>query len=101
MMFQFFMQGVRIPARTEIMIIADLIHRNDQWFPNPNKFHPERWLSNEDDLRQHPYSYVAFSAGSRKVGIKNLKKMSWPNPNAESEVADFRASIVEIFVILV
>ena len=69
------MQGVKIPARTEIMMVADLVHRNEQWFPKPNKFHPERWLSNEDDLRQHPYSYVAFSAGSRLVGKNKIPEI--------------------------
>ena len=58
-------KGVRIPARTEIVIVSDLVHRNERWFSKPNEFHPERWLSHEDDVWRHPYSYVPFSAGSR------------------------------------
>ena len=65
-----FIQGYKVPARTEIMIIADLIQRNKKWFPNPNKFDPERWNLAEGEMKQHPYAYIPFSAGSRKVSLQ-------------------------------
>ena len=60
-------QGIKVPAKTEMVIIADLTHRNEKWFPNPNKFDPERWNNAKDELKQHPYAYIPFSAGSRWV----------------------------------
>ena len=69
---------MEIPARTEIVIVSDLVHRNEKWFPKPNEFHPERWLFQEDEVGRHPYSYVPFSAGSRQVGkskIPNINKL--------------------------
>ena len=56
-----------MPARTEIVIIADMTHRNKKYFPNPNEFDPERWNTAKDELKKHPYAYIPFSAGSRLV----------------------------------
>ncbi|XP_004927603.2 cytochrome P450 4C1 isoform X1 [Bombyx mori] len=54
--------GVPIKAGTEIGVqIIDLHHRED-FFPEPEKFRPERFLRGEI---QHPYSFVPFSAGPR------------------------------------
>ena len=60
-------QGIKVPAGTELFIIADLIHRNEKWYPNSNDFNPDRWIAAKDGLEQHPYAYIPFSAGSRFV----------------------------------
>ena len=60
-------QGIKVPAGIEIFIIADLIHRNKKWYPNPNDFNPDRWITAKEGLEQHPYAYIPFSAGSRFV----------------------------------
>lgn len=37
------------------------MHNDEKYFPDPEKFQPERFENND----RHPYSYVPFSAGSR------------------------------------
>jgi cytochrome P450 len=41
------------------------VHRNARWFPDPNRFDPERF-SEEAKRTQTPYSYFPFGAGGRR-----------------------------------
>lgn len=46
------------------------MHRNDQVFPDPEAFKPERWLAeNAKDLQPH---FIAFSGGSRGCIGRNI-----------------------------
>uniref|UniRef100_A0A0N5B1W7 Cytochrome P450 4c3 n=1 Tax=Strongyloides papillosus TaxID=174720 RepID=A0A0N5B1W7_STREA len=53
-----------IPAGTEIVINAYLTHRDPKYWPEPEKFRPERFMPPESNHR-HPYSFIPFSVGSR------------------------------------
>ena len=63
-----------IPKGTEIVIPLFLIHRDAKYWPEPDKFKPERFL---DDSTIHPYSYVPFAAGPRNcIGQKYAEVQS-------------------------
>ncbi|KAL9706943.1 hypothetical protein quinque_010461 [Culex quinquefasciatus] len=58
------MNGVTIPAGTNISIKICNIHTNPKIWPNPDKFDPERFSKTNEDKRG-PYDFIPFSAGSR------------------------------------
>lgn len=61
-------QGHIIPAGTTVSMTSVLQHMDTLLFPNPERFHPQRWL-NSDDLHLDRY-LVNFSKGTRAcVGI--------------------------------
>uniref|UniRef100_A0A2M4CZT1 Putative cytochrome p450 4c1 n=1 Tax=Anopheles darlingi TaxID=43151 RepID=A0A2M4CZT1_ANODA len=58
------LNGVTVPAGTDITIQIYVIHRNPEVFPDPERFDPERF-ADENTQRRGPYDYIPFSIGSR------------------------------------
>uniref|UniRef100_A0A182IKY7 Uncharacterized protein n=1 Tax=Anopheles atroparvus TaxID=41427 RepID=A0A182IKY7_ANOAO len=56
--------GVTLPAGTDITIPIYVIHRNPDVYPDPERFDPERF-SAASTQRRGPYDYIPFSIGSR------------------------------------
>lgn len=62
--------GHIIPAYTGCILFLYGIHRNPKYFPEPEKFDPERF-SHDSTLGKSPFSYIPFSAGPRNcIGQK-------------------------------
>ncbi|XP_072748026.1 cytochrome P450 9e2-like [Anoplolepis gracilipes] len=58
-------KSVRIESDTVIMIPVFALHRDPKYFPNPDKFDPERF-SEENKTNIVPYTYLPFGHGPRK-----------------------------------
>jgi len=53
-----------IPGGTVVIVSPYVTHRDPRWFPNPDKFDPQRWTAEARAARPR-FSYFPFSAGSR------------------------------------
>ena len=61
--------GCLIPKHTNIILSIYGLHRDPDYFPEPEKFKPERFENFGGSL---PYAYIPFSAGSRNcIGAYN------------------------------
>jgi len=49
---------------TSVMIPIQSLHYDEEYFPNPKKFDPERFTEEEKSNR-HPYTYLPFGEGPR------------------------------------
>lgn len=57
--------GARLPPRAYVAISPWILHRHARWFPDPNRFDPERF-SEEATRSRPPYCYLPFGAGGRR-----------------------------------
>ena len=58
------LDGYTIPAGVIASILLYALHRNEEIFPDPNAFKPERFESDQYSGR-HPFAFIPFSAGPR------------------------------------
>ena len=83
---------------TDIFINIFGIHRNEEYWENPSKFNPYRFMGDEFQQR-NPYCYIPFSAGPRNcIGQKFallevkiclyyvVKTFNWTSIQAENEI---------------
>ncbi|XP_054155184.1 cytochrome P450 3A29-like [Oppia nitens] len=53
--------GITVPAGTSIEIYPYALHRDPEFWPEPEQFKPERFL----EPTHHPFAYIPFGAGPR------------------------------------
>ena len=56
--------GWKLPADTTCMISPYVTHRDPRWFPEPDRFLPERWTEEAKAARPR-YAYFPFGGGPR------------------------------------
>ena len=59
-----------VPGDTTVCIPAYTAHRDEKWFPDPEAYHPERWLSEDSGKLQA--QFIAFTAGARGCLGRNI-----------------------------
>ncbi|PIK32999.1 putative cholesterol 24-hydroxylase-like, partial [Apostichopus japonicus] len=69
---EFIACGFRIPANTFLMLHHQAMIADEQFFDEPDKFDPERWI-NED--RRRMYAYLPFGLGPRSCIGQNFALM--------------------------
>lgn len=57
--------GAVLPSGAWVFISPWSLHRNLRWFPDPNRFDPERFSEEAKDARP-AFSYIPFGAGGRR-----------------------------------
>lgn len=53
-----------IPAGTNVMIPVSAIHNDERFYEEPDRFDPDRFLS-ENVKKRPPFTYLPFSEGGR------------------------------------
>jgi len=56
--------GCKIPAGAAIMLSPYFTHRHPDFWENPDKFDPDRWIP-EKEAGRHRYTYHPFATGKR------------------------------------
>jgi len=57
--------GAVLPPGAWVFVSPWTLHRNPRWFPNPNRFDPDRF-SEEAIRTRPPFTYIPFGAGGRR-----------------------------------
>nr|AKZ17701.1 cytochrome P450 monooxygenase CYP9Z63 [Tenebrio molitor] len=55
---------LRLEVNDNVLISMYAIHRDPQYYPDPDRFDPERF-SDENKSKIHPYTYLPFGTGPR------------------------------------
>lgn len=71
LIFCFFSDGKIVPADTNFTMGLFVMFKDSDYFPDPEKFDPERFTAENSTETQNPYAYIPFSAGPRNcIGQK-------------------------------
>ncbi|MGA8532729.1 MAG: cytochrome P450, partial [Candidatus Tumulicola sp.] len=54
--------GTRVPLKTTVLVAPLLLHRRAEYFREPERFDPDRWLEGEPA----PFAFLPFGAGARR-----------------------------------
>jgi len=60
----FSLGGVEVPGKSICILSPYLVQRDARWFPDPQRFDPERWTPEARDSRPK-FSYFPFGGGAR------------------------------------
>eukprot|EP00088_Acartia_fossae_P028188 TRINITY_DN28986_c0_g1_i6.p1 TRINITY_DN28986_c0_g1~~TRINITY_DN28986_c0_g1_i6.p1 ORF type:complete len:535 (-),score=114.95 TRINITY_DN28986_c0_g1_i6:246-1823(-) len=60
------LSGHQVPSGTRVSFTSPLVMSSEEYFTEPDKFLPERWLRGcPQSKKHHPYAYIPFAHGPR------------------------------------
>ena len=72
--------GYQVPKGTVVLVSQYLLHHDARFFPDPERFDPDRWLPERQTTRPK-FAYFPFGGGSPRVHRRTLR-MDGGNPGA-------------------
>ncbi len=63
-----------LPVEASVSVQVYALHRNEELFPDPLSFQPERFQK-EQSIGRHPFAFIPFSAGPRNCIGKLYSEM--------------------------
>lgn len=71
------LSGYKIPKGSSVIMNFNCLVKDDDFFPEANKFLPERWLRDENNkkIKLDPFSYLPFGVGPRICVGKRLAEL--------------------------
>src|SRR5699024_10074830 len=64
------LNGIQLEKDTHIDIAAYAVHHSAEYYPEPERFNPERFMPENKHLLV-PYTYIPFGAGPRNcIGMR-------------------------------
>ncbi|CAE1256598.1 TBXAS1 [Acanthosepion pharaonis] len=69
-------KGLKIPKNTGILVSAMALHYDPRYWPEPEKFDPERF-SEENKAKQIPFTYLPFGGGPRICAGMRLAQLEF------------------------
>ena len=67
-------QGLKIPKGTTVIPYIYGVHHNEEYWPDPTKFDPDRF-DLEKNEKNHPFAHIPFGGGPRVCIGQNMAKM--------------------------
>ena len=63
-------QGYYIPSGTFLTVVPYFTHYMEEYWPDPERFDPERFAEDRREDKVHPYAWVPFGGGAHKcIGL--------------------------------
>jgi len=57
--------GYFVPKGSTGVVMIAFMHKDPNYFPDPELFNPDRWLDSKSKANRNPFAYIPFSAGLR------------------------------------
>ncbi|MFN2581817.1 MAG: cytochrome P450, partial [Candidatus Dormibacteria bacterium] len=67
-----------IPTNSVVAISPYTLHRHPRYWPEPERFDPRRFMSDEVERKREPFSYIPFGAGPRTCIGSNFALVEAP-----------------------
>lgn len=90
--------GISIRQHSPTLIVIYAVHRDERWYPEPEKFDPQRWTP-ENEAKIPKYAYLPFGGGPR-ICIGNAFAMMEASLILTSVIQKFHLSLAPNHVVV-